>query len=455
MRRIHAFVLIGLCALALSCNREEAAETAGIAGSAATPVPASTPPPAEGKAVDAAVEPVAQEARTGSPTALPDDICALKGSDPVVAVVDDRIPINLSQVLALTADYERRFEQAGGAPENERGAVLQKTRRQGLEQVVDQQRIYLESLSTGLEPTEDEVWAAIDDLTSRQTFPVLKSLNEQLQRGEISEDQYRRLKREATDNAINQMAEAQGWTRADFDDQVQKLARVRKMMTEMVYADIVPTTPEMELHYRQNKETMYKSPARADVFRIEMHANEDRTLAETRQQIEVVHEEVKQGLEGIEDPKEMLDTFVNDYVRKYSDGPNVRGGGYVVIYGTEARGELEQSTINMAYAVEPFEISPIFDIHDGYSFLIVKQVYPRVQRTFEEMKKFIRNQMIKERRESRTLEFYSHLEEKYPVEVCEDNLYAGLLPAGDSSSMSPALGEAGVESGTGALTRSP
>lgn len=411
---------------ALGCGRGRDPETVSSTATAdpetTAAAPAVSPEPNDSRPAEPERPP---HLHAGAPHAAEPAFCADESANPVVALVDDQIRIPLDRVLAIVGDQERRFVPAGGdITEASRAEFLKRNRLRVLNGLVDQQRYYLESVSLDIEITEEEFKTQLHDLLDKESAAQVRQVIARHRDGEITREERDALIARIEDDGIRDLTERMSLTRADFEEQVRRALRVSRMMNEMVYAEVEPTTAEMVHFYNMHKSTLALTKNRADIYRVQVHANEERTLEEARARTDQLREDILARLEGVEG-EDRVKIFV-PFIREHSDGPNARGGGYVVIYGTEAIGTLEQSTIDMSYASNPYEISPVFPIHNGYSFLMVKQIWPRIQTTFEEIRDTIRAQLYKEKYDARTEEFHAELRAKYPVEICEGNLYLGL-----------------------------
>lgn len=232
-----------------------------------------------------------------------------------------------------------------------------------LDQAIEQKILYREGVLNDIQITEDQVAQRIDRY--REQF-------------------------DSEEDFLAALSEA-GETISDFRERVRKQTIALSMgmsKRRQIEREIVISEAEMAQYYQDHID-QFQKPERVKLYRIFIaaEAGDGDAREKALARVEALREELALGAEFTE------------LAKNHSEGPGAPAGGFV---GWIERGELVQDLEEVAFSLEPGNVSPIIETDFGMMLLKVEEKMEAGLAPFDE----VRNEIEPEIRQSRAGERY-------------------------------------------------
>ncbi len=320
----------------------------------------------------------------------------ITSDDCIVAKVADE-QIRLSDILKKTKLMEKNLVLVGNKTREE---LVKEIRDRELNKLLEMKVVVKEANLRKVEAPADRGKLIIED--AKRRFGGDEKFADYLKSQEMTEEQY-----------ISEQTD---------------LMKAGMFMQQFIERDVNISEEDLQKYYEDNKLSKFRVPEMLEVRRIEIKEKKERDLEQCGDLIAKLRTELLEKFKTTDSLTTKQEIFA-DYARKYSDCPNAHGGGLVVLYGPDAKGELDQSFVDAAFATEIGDISEPHQIKNtgnGYCIVTVESKNPAVQKTYEESKQQIEAIIKKERREKARNNLIADLKMKFNVSVDEKCLLKGI-----------------------------
>ncbi len=292
-------------------------------------------------------------------------------SDYVAVVNGEKIPIEeLNRKVDL---IKQRYEGMGRPLESEQ---LKTLRENILNNMVEKELLYQETRKQGIEVAPAEVQNEFDKI--RTKFPVPEEFQKK----------------------IKEM----GYTEDILKQQIHENLAVKNLIDQEVVAQIKVTDEEVKAYYEANK-TEFTIPEQVRARHILIKVGLDASDAEK--------EEARKKIREIQKKQENGSDFAT-LAKDYSEGPSSKDGGDL---GFFSRGQMVEAFDNAAFSLEPGKTSDIVETRFGYHLIQVEDRNPESQKSFDEVKAMIREELQRQQVIQQLGPYIESLKQKYPVEI--------------------------------------
>jgi peptidyl-prolyl cis-trans isomerase SurA len=273
--------------------------------------------------------------------------------DRLAATVDGEV-ITLSEIEERAATELRRAE--GLPPGKERDEAHDRALRRAFDLIVSEKLLSKQAKTLGLEVTEQQVDAAVEDIKTRNKFD-----DEQLERA-LSD---------------------QGLDRPAFRSQIRRELETYQVMQAKVRSKVKVTDDDLKNYYQTHPQEFGGEPE-IHVRHIFLPLAEDAAPAEEAK-VRAAGEKVLQRLRGGEDFAAVA--------RQVSKASSAADGGEL---GWLRRGTVQKALEDAAFALKDGQVSGL--VRAGAGVHVVKVEGHRVggARSFEDVKEEIRNRLVEE-----------------------------------------------------------
>jgi peptidyl-prolyl cis-trans isomerase SurA len=293
--------------------------------------------------------------------------------DRVAAVVDGEV-LTLSEVEERAGSELRRADALSG---KERDEARAKALRRALDQLVGERLLQRQAKSMGLEVTDAQVDAAIQDIKTRNRFD-----DEQL------------------DRALGE----QGLDRATFRAQIRRELETYQVMQAKVRARGKVTDEDLRNYYQSHPQEFGGDPE-VKVRHIFLPLSESATAAEEAK-ARAEGERVLQRLRAGEDFAKVA--------REVSKGPSASDGGDI---GWLRRGTVQKALEDAAFSLADGKFSGLVRAGPGLHIVKVEEHRVGGARSFDEAKEEIRNRLLEEQLGQTRQQVLDELRKSAVVEV--------------------------------------
>lgn len=189
-----------------------------------------------------------------------------------------------------------------------------------------------------------------------------------------------------------------------LEQQITESLAIQKLIDQEVASKVKIADKEVKAYYEANKDEFAvpeQIHARHILIKVEPDAD-DAKKAEALKKIKMVQEKLKKGADFVE------------LANKYSEGPSSKTGGDL---GYFSRGQMVEAFDNAAFALKPGKVSDIVETRFGYHLIKVEDRKPKKQKSFEEMKDRIQEELKRQQVIQQLNPYIDSLKQKYPVEM--------------------------------------
>ncbi len=283
--------------------------------------------------------------------------------DKVVAVVNN-------EVITLSELQEEAIK--------EKGSKDVEQEREALNNLIDKRLQLQKARQLGINVTQEEVLAAIEDIKKRNSIP---------------DDQFL-TKRLAEENT----------TLERYKEDVQNQLLLSKLFSREVKTNVLIGEEEVERYYKEHQEDFIQ-PEEVRIRQILLKVPEKADSAE-KERIMAIAEEVFDHLQSGEDFAEMA--------KKYSQDPSAQRGGDL---GFFRRGQMIQVLEEVIFSLEVGEISEPVLSPLGFHLFKVEENKGRFPVPLTEARERIREILIEERSERLYMEYLRDLRNKAYIDI--------------------------------------
>ncbi|HEX9242377.1 MAG TPA: peptidylprolyl isomerase [Anaeromyxobacter sp.] len=293
--------------------------------------------------------------------------------DRVAAVVDGEV-ITLSEIEERAGADLRRADALSGA---ERDDARGKTLRRALDQLVSERLLQKQAKSLGLEVTDAQVEAAVEDIKTRNHFD---------------------------DAQLDRALGEQGLDRAGFRAQIRRELETYQVMQAKVRGRGKVTDEDLRNYYQSHPQEFGGDPE-VRVRHIFLPLREDAAPAE----------EAKARAEGERILQRL--TTGEDFAKaakEFSKGPSAAEGGDI---GWLRRGTVQKVLEDAAFALEDGKFSGLVRAGPGLHIVKVEERRLGGAKSFEDAKEEIRNRLLEEQLGQTRQQVLDELRKSAVVEV--------------------------------------
>ncbi|NPA48759.1 MAG: hypothetical protein GXO20_02155 [Thermodesulfobacteria bacterium] len=203
----------------------------------------------------------------------------------------------------------------------------------------------------------------------------------------------------------------------DQDPKVKaKIDEVTKQILAQAYLEKVLAgvdkvdEKELKAYYEKNKEK-FQEPKAIRARHILIKVPQNASPEEEKKALKKAQELRARLLKG-EDFAELA--------KKYSEDPGTKDRGGDLGFFT--RGQMVKEFEEAAFSLKPGEISPPVRTAFGYHLIKVEEVREAKQKSFEEVKEKVRQELVAAKEEEALQKVLKELQKKYPTKIYEDRL---------------------------------
>jgi peptidyl-prolyl cis-trans isomerase SurA len=286
-------------------------------------------------------------------------------------------PVTLLDVLRLCGPQEVRL------PYMYQGKMLEeqlaKVRLEALDEVINRKLVYGEFLSRKFTLPKSYVQMYLDKIAESYNVNDQKSLKE--------------------------LVESKGQNYDDFKEEAYESAAVNALISDRCYNSVY-ITPEQIYKYYKKHEKNFISPAQIEVQILKLKRGG-------------IHRKELDSLS-----KTLFETFKNadkqtfdDAVLMYSEGPEVQNGGNI---GWIEKDKLRKDFEGAINNSKKGDIVGPIKAEEGYYFLRINRVKPKVIETFKDAKENIRQKLTMDQKKMEYKNFINNLKEKATIKYLID-----------------------------------
>lgn len=288
----------------------------------------------------------------------------------ILAVVNDEVVTQADLDLALSSAIEELKREYSGA---ELQAKIEETRKEFLDQIIDDKLILQEAKKRGVTVEDVEVEERLNEVKSR--FPSEEAFYAEVQKSGVSTDM---LKKRYRENIM-----------------------MAKLVDYEVREKVVVTPTEIESYYRDHADEL-KAPEAVHLRAIMLSF--DGTVTE---------EILKQRADDIVKLARGGRNF-RELVKTYSQGARVREGGDL---GFVEKGQMRQDFEKIVFALKPGEISEPVKTDTGYYIFTVEEKRESYTRSLSEARPDIENIIFREKAQKRYQDWIAKLKRDAFIQI--------------------------------------
>ena len=273
--------------------------------------------------------------------------------DEIVARVNDQI-ITLRDIdresVVIQAELRRRYENP-----QERNQIWLSEKKKILRQMIDTRLVLQKAEELGVAPDADvQVSTQIETLRKESGFPNL----------------------EAMEQSILQ----QGFSLSQLRDVLRKRYIGDQLMGSMVFSKITLLSQEIEEYYEKNLEHYSESPE-VDLAEI-LFLTEGKQKEQVRLKAQQILVQLKAG------------ASFNELAKEHSEGPTADKGGAI---GTFKQGSMQEAQEAVVFKLQDGQFSGLIEADYGFQILKLLELKPKRQKTLEEVRADIQNQLYSQK----------------------------------------------------------
>lgn len=282
--------------------------------------------------------------------------------DRIIAVVNDEI-ISLSDFNRVFEPYEEKIKTAG-YPADKTEEMLSKVREDILNQLIEQKLADQEIKRLKIAVSEEEIDQAIEHIKKTRYY---------------------------TDEELRQILKTEGFTMAEYREQVRDQLLRSKLVNYEIKSKIVVTQEDIEKYYHEHSDEYMgekKYHLRNIILTIPPYSD-DRDKQEIRQRLESILEEIKAGAD------------FSEMAARYSESSLAADGGNLGFFTLD---ELAPEIKKEIELLAPNDVSPIIETDQGFQIFYVEEIQEAAGKPTEEVAPEIEhklyNQIIDEKYQS-------------------------------------------------------
>lgn len=304
----------------------------------------------------------------------------------------DGIPISRGEFDQVMASNIARFEQQNQQAFNEQ--YRPQLERQVLDGLITRTLLEREAEEIGVEISDDEVDAMLAQFKSQ--FP--------------------------NDSAYKMALEQEGFTEDEFVLELGRQMTIEELIRQEVYDNVTVTEESMKTFYDNNPQ-YFERPEQVTARHIILTTEgitDEGELAAKRSELESIRQEIIEGAD------------FGEVAQERSEGPSAANGGQL---GQFARGQMVPAFEEVAFSLEPGEISEIVETQFGYHIVEVLEKTEGSTESYEEAKENIRTFLSEQERNVAAQHYLADLRseaeivELIEIELPQPGQAGGLQPA--------------------------
>jgi len=251
-------------------------------------------------------------------------------------------------------------------------------RKKALDELIRRELYYQEAVRLGIKVSKSELKDGLENIKKR--FKSKKEYQKALKQAGITED--------------------------DLKKDIERNLLINKFYQQEILEVSKVSDNELKEYYEKNKKDFLRPEAvhiRHILIKVEPTST-DEEKAKKKREAEEILKRARQG----EDFAELAYQYSNDDWR-------VKGGDLGLIHRGRLLPELEE----VAFKLNPGEISDLIETIYGYHIIKMEEKVPPTQLTFEEIKDKLRKELEEKRKKEREEKLLKSLKEKARIEVKE------------------------------------
>jgi len=251
-------------------------------------------------------------------------------------------------------------------------------RKKALDELIRRELYYQEAVRLGIKVSKSELKDGLENIKKR--FKSKKEYQKALKQAGITED--------------------------DLKKDIERNLLINKFYQQEILEVSKVSDNELKEYYEKNKKDFLRPEAvhiRHILIKVEPTSTDDEKAKKKREAEEIL----KRARQG-EDFAELAYQYSNDDWR-------VKGGDLGLIHRGRLLPELEE----VAFKLNPGEISDLIETIYGYHIIKMEEKVPPTQLTFEEIKDKLRKELEEKRKKEREEKLLKSLKEKARIEVKE------------------------------------
>jgi parvulin-like peptidyl-prolyl isomerase len=295
--------------------------------------------------------------------------------DRVVAVVNDQVITQSELDQLIVPVYEQYKTQYKG--ENLM-IKMDQVRQSLLHQLIEDKLVYLEAERLGVQVTEEEVNARLEEL------------KHQFSNNQEFED----------------FMSTRGLTVSKLKQRYREHLAIQKLHQYQIRSRVIVTPKDVEEYYQTHREKFVEEES---VWARTITIRKSKEALEAKQpdpEAKRRAEEVLRRVYGGESFEELA--------RKYSEDTKAAAGGDL---GVVRRGEFVNTIDAMVFSLKPGEISPILETEMGYHIFKVEEKKPREVKSFEKVRDNIRAFLFRKKSHERFVEWIEGLKKDAYISI--------------------------------------
>tara|TARA_B100000614_G_scaffold211604_1_gene194887 strand:- start:1538 stop:2617 length:1080 start_codon:yes stop_codon:yes gene_type:complete len=204
------------------------------------------------------------------------------------------------------------------------------------------------------------------------------------------------------DSAYQMALEEQGFTEAEFEQELRRQMVIEELIRSQVYDQIEVTDEDIRGFYDDNPQ-YFEQPEQVAARHIILTTQDvdDAGREELRAQLEDIRQQIVDGADFAE------------MAREYSQGPSAENGGDL---GTFGRGQMVPEFEQVAFSLDVGEVSDIVETQFGYHIVQVTERIPAQTQSFEDSRDRIQQFLTEEARNRGAQEYVRGLRDTAEVE---------------------------------------
>jgi len=295
--------------------------------------------------------------------------------DKIVAVVNDDI-ITLSELREITLPYLEKMQSKYSLNYNEEQMIA--TERRILDQLIDERLVKQEVVRLEITVTEKDITMAVKD--------VMESSN-------LSEDQFKKA-----------LAE-QGVSLEKYREQLKDEMERMRLLDMEIRSKVQIEEKEVEEYYKEHRDK-FNSPPEVKLQQILLMIppeTSEEDMSWIRKKAEEIVQKIKSGEEDF-----------NNMVKLYSQGSSAAAGGDI---GFFKQGELLPAINDVAFTLNPGEVSPVIQTSSGFHIIRVLEKRNRQKMTEEERRGEIEDILYGQKVEDKFKQWLKELRKKAFIRI--------------------------------------